>query len=173
MKSLLIGSCTMLLLFMGVLQVKAQADSANNSKEIVKKLTVVNSKYDVERFYNTTFRLVYPTDAGIMTFRDLWVAKDVVYEMAFNPTGSSFAVNNGSRRVYVYSFEKVNEVLNVIEFKNDDLDIRKNLPFILNGKVGQKLMKQASKGKLVPIAMCYSSDAKHFLLSNSLGEIVI
>ena len=41
------------------------------------------------------------------------------------------------------------------------------------GPAGAELMKNASKGDIVPVAMCYGADARNFLVSNSLGEIIV
>lgn len=57
--------------------------------------------------------------------------------------------------------------------KRKGLKKRENLPFVLKGEMGEKLMKAASKGDIISLAMCYAPDARHFVASNSLGEIVI
>ena len=136
--------------------------------------TVVPSKKVVESFDNTTFCVAILSDEKMWAFRDVAIADiDGVDRISFNPTGSSVAVMRGKKNIAIYSFRKRNEKMFELEDKRKGLKKRNNLPFVLSGKKGEELMKDASKGDIIPLAMCYAPDARHFVASNSLGEIII
>ena len=107
-------------------------------------------------------------DSPIVDLRD-------VDKIAFNPTGSSLALMRGKKPVSIYSFRDRNKKLFELkeQRKSKELKGRKNLNFFVPGPVGAELMKDASKGDIVPVAMCYGADARNFLVSNSLGEIIV
>lgn len=68
----------------------------------------------------------------------------------FNPTGSSIALLRAKNPISIYSFRDRNKKLFELKEK------RKKL-----------------KAKPMPVSMCYSADARSFIVGNSLGEIVI
>ena len=123
---------------------------------------------------NTTFCTAYLSKGALLTLRDIPVidAADI-QQIAFNPTGSSLAVMRGKKDITIWSYRVRNKRLFELEDKRKDLKTRQNLPFTLKGKEGEELMKAASKGKIVSLAMCYAADARHFVASNSLGEIIV
>lgn len=81
----------------------------------------------------------------------------------------------GKKPVSIYSFRDRNKKLFELkeQRKSKELKGRKNLNFFVPGPAGAELMKNASKGDIVPVAMCYGADARNFLVSNSLGEIIV
>jgi hypothetical protein len=128
----------------------------------------------ISAFDNTTFCTAFLSEGALLTLRDIHISElQGINRIAFNPTGSSIAVIRGDKPVSVYSFRERNKVLFELKDKRKDLKKRANLPFVLKGEAGEKLMKEASKGDLVNVAMCYTDDSRHFVTSNSLGEIII
>ncbi|MCY6340165.1 WD40 repeat domain-containing protein [Bacteroides fragilis] len=73
-----------------------------------------------------------------------------IERIVFNPTGSSIALLRAKNPISIYSFRDRNKKLFELKEK------RKKL-----------------KDKPMPVSMCYSSDARSFIVGNSLGEIVI
>lgn len=141
--------------------------------QVVERLEVATKK-NVTGFENTTFRVAFLADGKMWAFRDISIAEvDDIRNVAFNPTGSSIALMSGKKDVVIYSFDKQNTKLFELKEKRKNLKNRETLPFILSGEQGEKVMKAAAKGDVVPIAMCYAPDARHFVASNSLGEIII
>ena len=134
----------------------------------------VSSKKNIESFENTTFCVSFLSEGKMLTFRDILIAEvDDIRNIAFNPTGSSIAVMSGKKDIVVYSFREKNKKMFELKEERKGLKKRKTLPFVLSGELGAKVMKAASKGDVLPVAMCYAPDARHFVASNSLGEIVI
>ena len=134
----------------------------------------VPSQKNIESFANTTFCVAFLSDAKMLTFRDISIAEvDDIRNIAFNPTGSSIAIMSGKDDIVVYSFREKNKKMFELKEKRKGLKDRETLPFVLSGELGAKVMKAASKGDVLPVAMCYAPDARHFIASNSLGEIVV
>ena len=102
-------------------------------------------------FDNTTFCTAYLSDGALYTMRDIAI-NDVrkIERIVFNPTGSSIALLRAKNPISIYSFRDRNKKLFELKEK------RKKL-----------------KAKPMPVSMCYSADARSFIVGNSLGEIVI
>ena len=88
---------------------------------------------------------------SLYTMRDIAI-NDVrkIERIVFNPTGSSIALLRAKNPISIYSFRDRNKKLFELKEK------RKKL-----------------KAKPMPVSMCYSADARSFIVGNSLGEIVI
>lgn len=135
---------------------------------------VIPSKKDITNFSNTTFCIAFMAEEQVWAFRDVKIAElNDIDETVFNPTGSSIAIRQGKKEITIYSFRERDKKMFELKEKRKGLKDRENLPFILTGEKGEKLMKAASKGDIIPLAMCYAPDARHFIVSNSLGEIII
>ena len=134
------------------------------------------SDYRITSFDNTTFCTAFLSNGALLTVRDIPIVdlRDID-KITFNPTGSSLAVMRGKKAVSIYSFRDRNKKLFELkeQRKSKELKSRKNMEFHLAGKWGEELMKSASKGDIVPVAMCYGADARNFIVSNSLGEIIV
>lgn len=132
------------------------------------------SEKRITAFDNTTFCTAFLSNGSLFTLRDIPVAdlRDID-QIVFNPTGSSLALLRGKKEICIYSFRDRNKKMFELKEKRKGLKARKNLSFVLPGESGAELMKDASKGDLVSLAMCYSADARNFIVSNSLGEIII
>ena len=134
------------------------------------------SDFRITAFDNTTFCTAFLSDGALLAIRDIPIVdlRDVD-KIAFNPTGSSLALMRGKKAVSIYSFRDRNKKLFELkeQRKSKELKSRKNLEFHIAGKYGAELMKSASKGDIVPVAMCYGADARNFIVSNSLGEIIV
>lgn len=119
----------------------------------------------ISAFDNTTFCTAFLSDGSLLTIRDIPIVdlRDVD-KIAFNPTGSSLALMRGKKPVSIYSFRDRNKKLFELkeQRKSKELKSRKNLNFFVPGPVGAELMKDASKGDIVPVAMCYGADARNF-----------
>lgn len=140
----------------------------------VKERVVIPSKKVVEDFDNTTFCAAFLAEGQMWAFRDVVIADvDKIDKLVFNPTGSSIALICGKDDIAIYSFRERNLKMFELKEKRKGLKDRKSLPFVLEGEKGEKLMKAAAKGDVIPLAMCYAPDARHFVASNSLGEIII
>ena len=134
----------------------------------------IPSKKEITSFDNTTFCVTFLSDEKMWALHDISIANiSDVHRVEFNPTGSSIAVMSGKKDIAVYSFREQNSKMFELKDKRKGLKKRENLPFVLKGEMGEKLMKAASKGDIISLAMCYAPDARHFVASNSLGEIVI
>lgn len=145
-----------------------------NAVAQVTKRAEILSKKVIADFDNTTFCVAYLSDNKMWAFRDVSIADiNDIDKIVFNPTGSSLAVISGKKDISIYSFRERNAKLFELKDKRKGLKDRVNLPFVLSGEKGAKLMKAASKGDIIPLAMCYAPDARHFVASNSLGEIII
>lgn len=146
----------------------------NVMAQVKEKRTFVSEKKSINSFANTTFCTAFLADGELLTLRDIAVVdlKDVD-QIVFNPTGSSLALLRGKKDVAIYSFRERNKKMFELEDKRKDLKKRQNLPFVLPGKAGAELMKNASKGDVVTIAMCYAPDARNFITANSLGELIV
>lgn len=105
----------------------------------------------INAFDNTTFCTAYLSDGALYTMRDIAI-NDVrkIERIVFNPTGSSIALLRAKNPISIYSFRDRNKKLFELKEK------RKKL-----------------KAKPMPVSMCYSADARSFIVGNSLGEIVI
>lgn len=110
-----------------------------------------DSQKKINAFDNTTFCTAYLSDGALYTMRDIAI-NDVrkIERIVFNPTGSSIALLRAKNPISIYSFRDRNKKL--FELK----ERRKKL-----------------KAKPMPVSMCYSADARSFIVGNSLGEIVI
>ncbi len=110
-----------------------------------------DSQKKINAFDNTTFCTAYLSDGALYTMRDIAI-NDVrkIERIVFNPTGSSIALLRAKNPISIYSFRDRNKKLFELKEK------RKKL-----------------KAKPMPVSMCYSSDARSFIVGNSLGEIVI
>ncbi|MCF2689859.1 WD40 repeat domain-containing protein [Bacteroides fragilis] len=111
----------------------------------------VDSQKKINAFDNTTFCTAYLSDGSLYTMRDIAI-NDLrkIERIVFNPTGSSIAVLRAKNPVSIYSFRDRNKKLFELKEK------RKKL-----------------KAKPLPVSMCYATDARSFVVGNSLGEIVI
>lgn len=140
----------------------------------VKERALIPSIYVVEDFDNTTFCVAFLENGNLRAFRDIVIAdvKDID-KLVFNPTGSSMALMSGKKPISIYSFRERNKKMFELKDARKGLKDRANLPFTVSGERGLELMKAAAKGNIVPLAMCYAPDARHFVASNSLGEIII
>lgn len=110
-----------------------------------------DSQKKINAFDNTTFCTAYLSDGSLYTMRDIAI-NDLrkIERIVFNPTGSSIAVLRAKNPVSIYSFRDRNKKLFELKEK------RKKL-----------------KAKPLPVSMCYATDARSFVVGNSLGEIVI
>ena len=110
-----------------------------------------DSQKKINAFDNTTFCTAYLSDGALYTMRDIAI-NDVrkSERIVFNPTGSSIALLRAKNPISIYSFRDRNKKLFELKEK------RKKL-----------------KAKPMPVSMCYSADARSFIVGNSLGEIVI
>ena len=110
-----------------------------------------DSQKKINSFDNTTFCTAYLSDGALYTMRDIAI-NDVrkIERIVFNPTGSSIALLRAKNPISIYSFRDRNKKLFELKEK------RKKL-----------------KAKPMPVSMCYSADARSFIVGNSLGEIVI
>ena len=128
----------------------------------------------ITSFDNTAFCTAFLSDGALLTLRDIPVVDmQGIDQIVFNPTGSSLALMRGKKDVVVYSFLDRNKKLFEVEDKRKDLKKRQNLPFTIAGEWGAEMMKAASKGDIVTLAMCYGKDARNFVTANSLGEIIV
>ena len=108
------------------------------------------SKQVIDDFDNTTFCTAFLSDGGLYTLRDIPIVNiKKIKKIVFNPTGSSVAVLRPEDEIRIFSFRKKDKCL----FKLKD--------------------KRKEARKAVAVAMCYSANARHFIASNSLGEIII
>lgn len=140
----------------------------------VTERVVIPSIKDITNFSNTTFCIAFMAEEQVWALRDIKIAElNDIDETVFNPTGSSLAVRQGKKEITIYSFHERNKKMFELKEKRKGLKDRENLPFTLTGEKGEKLMKAASKGDIISLAMCYAPDARHFIVSNSLGEIII
>lgn len=128
----------------------------------------------IDAFGNTTFCTTFLSDGSLFTLRDIYVV-DVrnITNIAFNPTGSSLALMRGKQPVSIYSFRERNRRLFELKDKRKGLKKRENMPVVEGSGIDEKMARAISKGDILPVAMCYAPDARHFIVSNSLGEIVI
>ena len=110
-----------------------------------------DSQKKINAFDNTTFCTAYLSDGALYTMHDIAI-NDVrkIERIVFNPTGSSIALLRAKNPISIYSFRDRNKKLFELKEK------RKKL-----------------KAKPMPVSMCYSADARSFIVGNSLGEIVI
>ena len=110
-----------------------------------------DSQKKINAFDNTTFCTAYLSDGALYTMRDIAI-NDVrkIERIVFNPTGRSIALLRAKNPISIYSFRDRNKKLFELKEK------RKKL-----------------KAKPMPVSMCYSADARSFIVGNSLGEIVI
>ncbi|MBQ8225664.1 MAG: WD40 repeat domain-containing protein [Bacteroides sp.] len=132
------------------------------------------SKEKITAFDNTTFCTAFLVDGTLLTLRDIPVVNlGDIDQIVFNPTGSSLALMRGKKEIGIWSFRNQDKKLFELKDKRKDLKKRQNLPFTLTGEAGAELMKAASKGDIVSLAMCYAADARTFVASNSLGEVII
>ena len=110
-----------------------------------------DSQKKINAFDNTTFCTAYLSDGSLYTMRDIAI-NDLrkIERIVFNPTGRSIAMLRAKNPVSIYSFRDRNKKLFELKEK------RKKL-----------------KAKPLPVSMCYATDARSFVVGNSLGEIVI
>lgn len=118
--------------------------------QVVEKRSFM-AQNQINEFDNTTFCTAYLSNGTMYTLRDIPIAGlRNIDRITFNPTGSSLAVLRKNKPVAIYSFRNRDQKLFELKEK------RKGL-----------------KEKPLPLAMCYGNDARNFIVSNSLGEIVI
>lgn len=104
----------------------------------------------VDAFDNTTFCTAYLSDGRVFALRDIPVAEiSNIRQLAFNPTGSSMALLREKKNIRIYSNQTYNRRLFELKEK------RKGLA-----------------EKPYPVAMCYSPDARTFVVANTAGELV-
>lgn len=110
-----------------------------------------DSQKKINAFDNTTFCTAYLSDGALYTMRDIAI-NDVrkIERIVFNPTGSSIALLRAKNPISIYSFRDRNKKLFELKEKRKKLKV-----------------------KPMPVSMCYSADARSFIVGNSLGEIVI
>lgn len=110
-----------------------------------------DSQKKINAFDNTTFCTAYLSDGALYTMRDIAI-NDVrkIERIVFNPTGSSIALLRAKNPISIYSFRDRNKKL-----------------------FERKEKRKKLKAKPMPVSMCYSADARSFIVGNSLGEIVI
>lgn len=110
-----------------------------------------SSGKQITAFDNTTFCTAFLSNGSLLALRDIPIVnlRDVE-KIAFNPTGSSLALIRKNKNIGIYSFRERNKRL-----------------FELKEK------RKGMKENPLPVAMCYGTDARNFVVSNSLGEIVI
>ena len=140
--------------------------------QIVEKRSFA-SQNEIQALDNTTFCTAFLANNQVYTLRDIQVcALTGIDQIAFNPTGSSIALMSGKDNLVIYSFRDRNRILFNIKDKRKDIKKRKGLPFVVGGELGAKLAKEARKGDVVNLAMCFAEDARSFVVSNSAGEII-
>lgn len=141
--------------------------------QIVERKEIKSQKL-IDGFDNTTFCVAFLSEDQMWAIRDKVISENInIRDISFNPTGSSVAALVGKDGIIIHSFKEQNTILFEIKEKRKNLGKRDNLPFSLPGDLGKKVVKAALKGTVVPVAMCYSPDSRHFFVSNSLGEIII
>lgn len=114
------------------------------------------SHLTIQRFVQLSCRMVLCfTISAISHIVDL---RDVD-KVALTLRDSSLALMRGKKPVSIYSFRDRNKKLFELkeQRKSKELKGRKNLNFFVPGPVGAELMKDASKGDIVPVAMCYGA----------------
>lgn len=109
------------------------------------------SQKRINAFDNTTFCTAYLSDGSLYTMRDISIA-DLrnIEQLAFNPTGSSIAIIRKKQPISIYSFRNRNSKLFELKEKRKKLKV-----------------------KPLPVSMCYGTDARNFVVGNSLGEIIV
>lgn len=109
------------------------------------------SQQRINAFDNTTFCTAYLSDGSLYTMRDISIADlRSIEQLVFNPTGSSIAIIRKKKPICVYSFRNRNAKLFELKEKRKKLNDK---PF--------------------PVSMCYGTDARNFIVGNTLGEIVV
>lgn len=140
-----IYSCSSVIFFFAVTLFCGQV-----AGQVVEKRSFM-AQNQINEFDNTTFCTAYLSNGTMYTVRDIAIAGlRNIDRITFNPTGSSLAVLRKNKPVAIYSFRNRDQKLFELKEK------RKGL-----------------KEKPLPLAMCYGNDARNFIVSNSLGEIVI
>lgn len=118
--------------------------------QVIEKRSFAANK-QINAFDNTTFCTAYLSDGSLYTMRDISIADlRKITGIVFNPTGSSLAVLREKKPVSIYSFRDRNKKLFELKEKRKGLNV-----------------------KPIPLAACYTSDARNLVVSNSLGEIII
>ena len=141
----------------------------------VKEIRNFASNEQIAAFENTTFCTAFLSEeGGLYTFRDISIV-DVrnIDQIAFNPTGNSLAVMRADKNISIYSFRERNRKMFELKDKREGLKERPVLPLDASCNLTENQMKALQKGKYMPLAMCYAPDARHFVASYSLGEIII
>lgn len=132
------------------------------------------SDKQINAFENTTFCTAFLSDGSLFTLRDIPIVDlHNITKVTFNPTGSSLAVLRGKHPVSIYSFRERDKRLFELKDKRKDLKDRQNLPVVEGTDIDEKTARAILKGDILPVAMCYAPDARHFIASNSLGEIIV
>ena len=133
------------------------------------------SDKDITAFANTTFCTAFLTeDGGLYTLRDIAIVDIAdIDQIAFNPTGSSLALIRDDKNITIYSFRDRNRKMFELKDKRKGLKDRTVLPLTSSANLTEDQVKDLQKGKIMPVAMCYAPDARRFVASNSLGEIII
>lgn len=132
------------------------------------------SDKQINAFENTTFCTAFLSDGSLFTLRDIPIVDlHNITKVTFNPTGSSLAVLRGKHPVAIYSFRERDKRLFELKDKRKGLKDRQNLPVVEGTDIDEKTARSILKGDILPVAMCYAPDARHFIASNSLGEIIV
>lgn len=119
------------------------------SAQVVSKISFDSHK-PIQAFDNTTYCTAYLSEGKLFTLRDVQISYyNKISRLAFNPTGSSIAVLRPGSEIRIFSFRKKDRCL----FKLKD--------------------KRKEARDAEAVAMCYSANARHFIASNSLGEIIV
>lgn len=109
------------------------------------------SQKRINAFDNTTFCTAYLSDGSLYTMRDISIADlRSIERLVFNPTGSSIAIIRKKKPICIYSFRNRNKKLFELKEKRKKLKV-----------------------KPLPVSMCYGTDARNFIVGNTLGEIVV
>ena len=146
---------------------------ATAEAQIVEKRSFT-SQNEIQALDNTTFCTAFLANNQVYTLRDIQVCTLTgIDQIAFNPTGSSIALMSGKDDLVIYSFRDRDRLLFKISDKRKDIKKRKGLPLVVGGELGAKLAKEARKGDVVNVAMCFAADARSFVVANSAGELII
>lgn len=105
---------------------------------------------EIQAFDIATYSTAVLSDGGVYTLRSVPVmSRNKIEQIAVNPTGSSVAVSGGKKGIYIYSLMNSDRVMFKVK----------------------ELRREAKKA--LPTAMCYSQNARYFVVANTLGEIIV
>ena len=114
------------------------------------KLSTKSATEQIECLTNALYCVLYTSEGEVLNIRSYKTAPSMtgVRDVLMNPASGSYAIMT-RKNIAIYSYTELDERLFAI-------------------KETRKL-----KEKPIPVAMCYSPDSKTFLVSNTLGEIVV